>query len=36
MLDIMYDLPEREPGQTYTISEPIVRGEKSLFSSEGP
>ena len=34
MLDIMYDLPERLPGQTYTISEPIVRGEKSLFSPD--
>ena len=34
MLDIMYDLPERQPGQTYTISEPVVRGEKSLFSPE--
>ncbi len=35
MLDIMYDLPERQPGQTYTISEPVVRGEKSLFGPEG-
>jgi ATP-dependent Clp protease ATP-binding subunit ClpX len=34
MLDIMYDLPERQPGQTYTISEPVVRGEKSLFGPE--
>jgi hypothetical protein len=35
MLNIMYDLPEREPGQTYTISEPVVRGEKSLFGPAG-
>jgi ATP-dependent Clp protease ATP-binding subunit ClpX len=35
MLDIMYDLPERQPGQTYTITEPVVRGEKSLFGPEG-
>ena len=32
MLDIMYDLPEREPGKTYTISDKIVRGEEQLFS----
>ena len=31
MLDIMYDLPERQPGQTYTITEQVVRGEESLF-----
>ena len=31
MLDIMYELPDREPGQTYTITDPIVRGEESLF-----
>ena len=35
MLDIMYDLPERQPGQTYTITEQVVRGEKSLFGPEG-
>jgi ATP-dependent Clp protease ATP-binding subunit ClpX len=32
MLDIMYDLPEREPGKTYTITERVVRGEEPLFS----
>ena len=35
MLDIMYDLPERQPGQTYTITEQVVRGETSLFGPEG-
>jgi len=35
MLDIMYDLPERRPGQTYTITEQVVRGEKSLFGPVG-
>ena len=35
MLDIMYDLPERQPGQTYTITEPVVRGETSFFGPEG-
>jgi ATP-dependent Clp protease ATP-binding subunit ClpX len=35
MLDIMYDLPERQPGQTYTITEEVVRGEKALFGPEG-
>jgi ATP-dependent Clp protease ATP-binding subunit ClpX len=34
MLDIMYELPERAAGQTYTITEEIVRGEKSLFDPE--
>ncbi len=31
MLDPMFTLPEREPGQTYTVTEEVVRGEKSLF-----
>jgi ATP-dependent Clp protease ATP-binding subunit ClpX len=33
MLDIMYELPERQPGQTYTISEEVVRGERRLFDA---
>jgi ATP-dependent Clp protease ATP-binding subunit ClpX len=32
MLDIMFELPEREPGRTYVINEKVVRGEESLFS----
>jgi ATP-dependent Clp protease ATP-binding subunit ClpX len=32
MLDIMYELPEREPGRTYTINDRVVRGEEALFS----
>jgi ATP-dependent Clp protease ATP-binding subunit ClpX len=31
MLDIMYELPERAPEQTYAITGPIVRGEQPLF-----
>ncbi|WP_076350571.1 ATP-dependent Clp protease ATP-binding subunit ClpX [Paludisphaera borealis] len=31
MLEIMYDLPDREPGQTYTVTEAVVRKEESLF-----
>jgi ATP-dependent Clp protease ATP-binding subunit ClpX len=31
MLDIMYELPERAPGQTYVITEEVVRGEEPLF-----
>ena len=31
MLEIMYDLPEREPGQSYTVTEAVVRKEESLF-----
>jgi len=34
MLDIMYDLPERQPGQTYTITEDVVVGKTSLFGPE--
>lgn len=32
MLDIMFELPDRSPGQSYTINDKIVRGEESLFS----
>ena len=32
MLDIMFDLPDREPGQTYVLNERVVRGEESLFA----
>ncbi len=31
MLDVMYDLPERAPGQTYVIDDRVVRGEASVF-----
>jgi len=34
MLEIMYELPEREPGQSYTITERIVRKEESLFEAK--
>src|SRR5271155_4229435 len=30
MIDIMYELPERQPGQNYTITEQVVHGETSL------
>ena len=32
MLDIMFDLPERPGGQTYVITDRVVRGEESVFS----
>ena len=32
MLDIMFDLPERSPGETYLITDKVVRGEEPLFS----
>ena len=35
MLEIMYDLPEREPGQTYTITDKIVCKEANLFEPAG-
>jgi ATP-dependent Clp protease ATP-binding subunit ClpX len=33
MLDPMFQLPEREGGQSYTVTEEVVRGEVSLFDS---
>jgi ATP-dependent Clp protease ATP-binding subunit ClpX len=32
MLDIMYDLPERAAGQTYVITDRVVRGEESVIA----
>jgi ATP-dependent Clp protease ATP-binding subunit ClpX len=32
MLDIMYDLPERPAGQSYLITERVVRGEESVVA----
>ena len=32
MLEIMYDLPERARGQTYRITEAVVRGETSIYA----
>jgi ATP-dependent Clp protease ATP-binding subunit ClpX len=34
MLDIMFDLPDRPPGQTYTVTDRVVRGEEPLFREE--
>ncbi len=31
MLDIMYDLPDQEPGSTFVITEEIVDGRDKLF-----
>lgn len=31
MLDIMYDLPEQEPGSTFVITKEIVEGQDKLF-----
>ncbi|MGE3820327.1 MAG: ATP-dependent Clp protease ATP-binding subunit ClpX [Isosphaeraceae bacterium] len=33
MLDVMFDLPEREPGRSYTITEGIVQGRETLFET---
>ena len=35
MLDMMFDLPEREPGKTYMVTDKVVRGEASLFEPNG-
>jgi ATP-dependent Clp protease ATP-binding subunit ClpX len=31
MFDLMYELPDREPGQRYIITPEIVRGEARLL-----
>ena len=36
MLNIMYDLPENEAGRTYTITEQVVRAERSRSSTPRP
>jgi len=35
MFDIMYELPEQDRGQTYVVTEEIVRGESHLFATDG-
>jgi ATP-dependent Clp protease ATP-binding subunit ClpX len=34
MLEIMFELPDRPTGQTYTITDRVVRGEESLFGQD--
>ena len=34
MLDIMFELPDRAPGQKYVLTDKVVRGEESLFAHE--
>ncbi len=36
MLDIMYELPDQEPGSKYKIDEAIVTGRRRLFESNNP
>ena len=31
MLEMMFDLPDRPPGQTYVIDEGVVKGEAKVF-----
>ena len=31
MLDIMFELPEQEPGLTYTVSDAVIEGREQLF-----
>ncbi len=35
MFDIMFELPDQEPGQKYLITPEIVRGERPLFNKDG-
>jgi len=32
MLDYMFELPELEPGTTYTVTPEVVRGETDLLA----
>lgn len=34
MLDLMYHLPERKKGLTYTVTAEVVQGKKNLFETE--
>ena len=34
MLDIMFELPDRPPGQKYVLTDKVVRGEESLFAHD--
>ena len=36
MLDIMFELPERGPGNRYTITKEVVEGRKPAFSIAEP
>jgi len=36
MLDIMFDLPDQEPGQKYRVTEDVVYGRAELFPLAGP
>ena len=33
MLDYMFELPERQPGTTYTVTPEVVRGEADLLAT---
>lgn len=35
MFDIMYELPDQEPGKKYVVTPAVVRGEEKLFSRDG-
>ena len=34
MFDVMYELPEQERGQTFVITEEMVRGEQSMLPGD--
>lgn len=35
MFDLMFELPEQEPGKTYVVTPEVVRGEEKLFVRDG-
>lgn len=35
MFDIMYELPDQEPGKKYIITPAVVRGDEKLFAQDG-
>ena len=34
MFEILFELPDQEPGRTYSITPEIIRGEDTLFPDQ--
>ena len=35
MFDILYELPDQEPGKKYVLTPEVIRGESHLFPQDG-
>ena len=35
MFDLMYELPDRKPGQKYVLTAEMIRGEESVLPEDG-